>query len=767
MHLDLFILRNLKKIKPPGLIVLSIILISSISFVIFRNTESDYTISIETKQILEKTVRNYLQNIVPKTSPLEFRKLEELCLIETKTNLKSTLINYNQTEELLEYLILDNIKYSKKIQEIITEKLEKNFGIVLNPNEIDSNLEIIETFDPIVSKLTQKLNMLHNNNLKLENKILEMESKSNQYSTRIRGITTSSEQIKKSVASVELILTRIPTVDNLNEKLFQFEKKLKEFEDTIKWLTDYLSPRATAQTQLATSASKLKTWIESQDIKINNCNQYIDDIKHGLSNDQLTNALDVIEQNHLKLNEQINGFANEISIETNSLITLCDDYKDNSQNILEQTSLSQNSDGLINNDFQILIEIKNSINDISTKCEKVQKDIEISQNRLNAINNKVDNLKNEYLDITKNQFFIQNNNRYDQDESGQINDVKPKDRVYNRLENEINNKIKELDSLISKVDQSFLNLFDDNQDTEEQNMENINSLIKEEEKANVLKLLDSIVFFKDVDQTDLKNSKQYKIWKALLNKVFEQLNNELSKYEEHDWLQTKNTIGKKLNEKYSEIILGEESQFISKTELTELISQLVQSEFHNREKELIFKSIKNYQNEKQMPKDISNQVLSQISSSPYKGDSWLARNFGFEKNNPQIVLKERALKRGKCWAFSGNSGQIVIELNQPTIVTKITIGHIIKEKAKSQSLKSAPKHFTVWGYQDQKDVLSSYQIGVLLGTFFYDTNLNTPYQTFQTLNSEWNSQFKVIKFQFLSNYDHDYTCIYRIAIHND
>ncbi|CAK6960623.1 SUN domain-containing protein 2-like [Scomber scombrus] len=132
------------------------------------------------------------------------------------------------------------------------------------------------------------------------------------------------------------------------------------------------------------------------------------------------------------------------------------------------------------------------------------------------------------------------------------------------------------------------------------------------------------------------------------------------------------------------------------------------------------------------------RVLSHLSSETYQGDSHLVP--------------------GRCWAFSGRHGHLVIALSHPATLSYVTLGHISKSQSPTGSITSAPKEFSVYGMETLNDE------GMLLGTFFYDQD-GEQLQTFRLLEHEI-CVYKFVKLHVQSNWDHpEYSCLYSFRVH--
>ncbi|XP_051551069.1 SUN domain-containing protein 2-like [Myxocyprinus asiaticus] len=113
---------------------------------------------------------------------------------------------------------------------------------------------------------------------------------------------------------------------------------------------------------------------------------------------------------------------------------------------------------------------------------------------------------------------------------------------------------------------------------------------------------------------------------------------------------------------------------------------------------------------------------------------------------------------GKCWAFGGSKGFLVISLSHPIRITHVTLEHIPNALSKRGQTDSAPKDFVVFGLS------SEFSGGQLLGTFMYDQD-GESLQTFE-LPESTTQVYRMVELRILSNWGHpEYTCIYRFRVH--
>lgn len=127
-------------------------------------------------------------------------------------------------------------------------------------------------------------------------------------------------------------------------------------------------------------------------------------------------------------------------------------------------------------------------------------------------------------------------------------------------------------------------------------------------------------------------------------------------------------------------------------------------------------------------------------------------------NSPRTAIQPD-VQPGRCWAFKGSQGFLVLELSATIYPTGFTLEHIPVSLSPTGSIDSAPKNFSVWGLDSEKD-----NKGILLGEYSYDVN-EDPLQYFPVeITSE--KPYSYIELQIHSNHGNlEYTCLYRFRVH--
>ncbi|XP_040892843.1 uncharacterized protein si:dkey-92f12.2 [Toxotes jaculatrix] len=156
-------------------------------------------------------------------------------------------------------------------------------------------------------------------------------------------------------------------------------------------------------------------------------------------------------------------------------------------------------------------------------------------------------------------------------------------------------------------------------------------------------------------------------------------------------------------------------------------------------------------------------VISTRCSETYRIRSACVTLFGFPlwypSESPRTVIQGNAvLLPGKCWAFHGVQGTLVISLSHPIIISHVTLDHLPRYNSPTGRIDSAPKDFEVYGMKNDTEE------GTLLGTFTYDENGEST-QTFKLPNPS-DEVYRFMELRVLSNWGHvEYTCLYRFRVH--
>ncbi|XP_074486954.1 uncharacterized protein LOC141765034 isoform X1 [Sebastes fasciatus] len=156
-------------------------------------------------------------------------------------------------------------------------------------------------------------------------------------------------------------------------------------------------------------------------------------------------------------------------------------------------------------------------------------------------------------------------------------------------------------------------------------------------------------------------------------------------------------------------------------------------------------------------------VISTRCSETYRIRSACVTLFGFPLwypyESPRAVIQGYpVLLPGKCWAFHGVQGTLVISLSHPITLTHVTLDHLPRYNSPTGRIDSAPKDFEVYGLKDEIEE------GTMLGTFTYDENGEST-QTFKLPNPS-DEVYRCVELRVLTNWGQvEYTCLYRFRVH--
>ncbi|XP_042141555.1 SUN domain-containing protein 3 isoform X1 [Peromyscus maniculatus bairdii] len=155
-------------------------------------------------------------------------------------------------------------------------------------------------------------------------------------------------------------------------------------------------------------------------------------------------------------------------------------------------------------------------------------------------------------------------------------------------------------------------------------------------------------------------------------------------------------------------------------------------------------------------------VIEAGTSESYKNNKaklyWHGIGFLNYETPPDMILQPD-VHPGKCWAFPGSQGHILIKLARKIIPTAVTMEHISEKVSPSGNTSSAPKEFSVYGVLKKCEGEE-----MLLGQFTYNKT-ETTIQTFELQNAASESLL-CVRLQILSNWGHPkYTCLYRFRVH--
>ncbi|XP_061079769.1 SUN domain-containing protein 1 isoform X2 [Conger conger] len=157
-------------------------------------------------------------------------------------------------------------------------------------------------------------------------------------------------------------------------------------------------------------------------------------------------------------------------------------------------------------------------------------------------------------------------------------------------------------------------------------------------------------------------------------------------------------------------------------------------------------------------------ILSTRCSETYETKTALMSLFGlplwYFSQSPRVVIQPD-MYPGNCWAFKGSHGYLVIRLSLSVVPTAFCLEHISKTLSPTGTISSAPRHFIVYGLDDEYQ-----EEGKLLGRYTYQED-GESLQTFP-VTEENDEAYQIIEVRVLSNWGHpEYTCLYRFRVHGE
>ncbi|KAJ8346072.1 hypothetical protein SKAU_G00302650 [Synaphobranchus kaupii] len=157
-------------------------------------------------------------------------------------------------------------------------------------------------------------------------------------------------------------------------------------------------------------------------------------------------------------------------------------------------------------------------------------------------------------------------------------------------------------------------------------------------------------------------------------------------------------------------------------------------------------------------------ILSTRCSETYETKTALMSLFGvplwYFSQSPRVVIQPDVYP-GNCWAFKGSHGYLVIRLSLSVVPSAFCLEHISKSLSPTGNISSAPRHFTVYGLDDEYQ-----EEGKLLGQYTYHDDRDS-LQTFP-VTEENDKAYQIIEVRVLSNWGHpEYTCLYRFRVHGE
>ncbi|XP_034189562.2 uncharacterized protein LOC117608476 [Osmia lignaria lignaria] len=138
----------------------------------------------------------------------------------------------------------------------------------------------------------------------------------------------------------------------------------------------------------------------------------------------------------------------------------------------------------------------------------------------------------------------------------------------------------------------------------------------------------------------------------------------------------------------------------------------------------------------------------------------LALTLHHENNDPRTVIQGNPIQPGICWAFQGFPGYLLIKLRSAIFVTGFTFEHAAKTILPNGEMRSAPKKFNVWGFEDENDPAP-----VMFGDYEFAAS-DDSLQYFPVQNATIERPYEYVELRIQSNHGQlEYTCLYRFRVH--
>ncbi|XP_046630326.1 uncharacterized protein LOC124310433 isoform X1 [Neodiprion virginianus] len=157
------------------------------------------------------------------------------------------------------------------------------------------------------------------------------------------------------------------------------------------------------------------------------------------------------------------------------------------------------------------------------------------------------------------------------------------------------------------------------------------------------------------------------------------------------------------------------------------------------------------------------QILSTRCTQKYNLDTRAYTIYGYilfyQNTNPQTVIQGDPIQPGKCWVFQDFPGYLLIKLRTMINVTGFTIEHAPRSILPNSDMRSAPRKFNVWGYNNESD-----KEPVQFGDYeFKDSDESLQYFPVQTT---LNKSYEIVELRIHSNHGQiHYTSLYRFRVH--
>jgi len=146
----------------------------------------------------------------------------------------------------------------------------------------------------------------------------------------------------------------------------------------------------------------------------------------------------------------------------------------------------------------------------------------------------------------------------------------------------------------------------------------------------------------------------------------------------------------------------------------------------------------------------------------HKIDSFIGASIvGGHVGGPGEAINQK-VDKGRCFAFGTGSGNLTVRLERSIRPTAITIEHL-NPAFTALGGASAPRSFKVWGYAAEAELESGPGTLLVEGEYRLEHE-DGPVQVFRDLN-QVSSPVAITRLEVLSNYGHEFTCLYRFRVH--
>jgi len=135
--------------------------------------------------------------------------------------------------------------------------------------------------------------------------------------------------------------------------------------------------------------------------------------------------------------------------------------------------------------------------------------------------------------------------------------------------------------------------------------------------------------------------------------------------------------------------------------------------------------------------------------APGQGLSLLGFPLWQLSSSPTLILQQQS-GDNQCWAFSGQAGQVVLQLAKVVRVTGVTIEHV----RPSPDLSNAPRNIVVWDHEDNTHLMN------------LTYSISTASSSVQTFPLPSSTSISKLRLEITSNWGHpEHTCLYRVRVH--